>query len=437
MYRFVLPLILSLAGATLATTAVPTFGRDLALSEAEQLVARGNRDVLAARRTAEAAAAGILQADVRPNPVVSYNAASISSNPGIGAGSFANKRIDNTFRIDQVIERGNKRVLRVDAARNMERSVLNDASEVLRQQQLLARNAYADLQQAQGKLELLAGLAELFSRTYSAAQARLKAGDLASADVARVQVDFERAQNDLRVAQAELSRAQFALAYLVADEAAAPTLRASDPWPVASLPAAAQMQRAIADYIENRPDVLSAKAKIEATERLRDLARSQRTRDVSIGAQYERYPGTLPVNSIGVGLSFPLLIGNDYSGDIQRAEVDRYAAMDALDKARAVATTEISRAASDLRAAAERRARYEGSLIAAAQRSAEAAEFAFQRGATSVLEVLDARRTLRAVQLEALAARTEYTKALHAWRASLQPSDAPAATVAPMAAPAR
>ncbi len=437
MYRFVLPLILSLAGATLATTAVPAFGRDLALSEAEQLVARGNRDVLAARRTAEAAAAGILQADVRPNPVVSYNAASISSNPGIGAGSFANKRIDNTFRIDQVIERGNKRVLRVDAARNMERSVLNDASEVLRQQQLLARNAYADLQQAQGKLELLAGLAELFSRTYSAAQARLKAGDLASADVARVQVDFERAQNDLRVAQAELSRAQFALAYLVADEAAAPTLRASDPWPVASLPAAAQMQRAIADYIENRPDVLSAKAKIEATERLRDLARSQRTRDVSIGAQYERYPGTLPVNSIGVGLSFPLLIGNDYSGDIQRAEVDRYAAMDALDKARAVATTEISRAASDLRAAAERRARYEGSLIAAAQRSAEAAEFAFQRGATSVLEVLDARRTLRAVQLEALAAHTEYTKALHAWRASLQASDASTPGAAPMAAPAR
>jgi cobalt-zinc-cadmium efflux system outer membrane protein len=438
VHRLVVPLVLSLAGATLAAAAPPAFARDLALSEAEQLVARGNRDVLAARRAAEAAAAGILQADVRPNPVVSYNAASIGTNPGIGAGSIANKRIDNTFRIDQVVERGNKRELRIDAARNMERAALNDASEVVRQQLLLARNAYADLQQAQGKLELLVGLAELFSRTYSAAQARLKAGDLASADVARVQVDFERAQNDLRVAQAELSRAQFALAYLVADEAAAPTLRASDPWPATALPDPAQMQQAIdgyiAQFIERRPDVLSAKAKIEATERLRDLARSQRTRDFSIGAQYERYPGTLPVNSIGVGLSFPLLVGNDYSGDIQRAEVDRYAAMDALDKARAVATTEISRAASDLRAAGERRARYEGSLIAAAQRSAEAAEFAFQRGATSVLEVLDARRTLRAVQLEALAARTEYTKALHAWRASLQPSDA---TAAPMPAPAR
>ena len=76
------------------------------------------------------------------------------------------------------------------------------------------------------------------------------------------------------------------------------------------------------------------------------------------------------------------------------------------------------RAASDLAAAAERLERYDSTLLEAAQRSAQAAEFAFQRGVTSVLEVLDARRTLRAVRLEALAARTDHAKALAAWRAS-------------------
>jgi cobalt-zinc-cadmium efflux system outer membrane protein len=84
-----------------------------------------------------------------------------------------------------------------------------------------------------------------------------------------------------------------------------------------------------------------------------------------------------------------------------------------------VAANEVRRATSDLNAAAERVERFDGSLLAAAQRSAQAAEFAFQRGATSVLEVLDARRTLRAVQIEALAARADYAKALAAWRASL------------------
>ncbi len=364
-----------------------------------------------------------MQADVRPNPVVSYNAASISSNPGVGGGSLNEKRMDNIFRIDQTLERGNKRELRVNAAQGLERAARNDSLDVLRQQLLIARAAYADLQQAQGKAEILAGISELFGKTYSAAQVRLKAGDLAAADVARVQVDFERSQNDLRVAQAELARARFALAQLMAEEAAAADLRASDPWPAVTAPDATTIQQAIAQYIDSRPDVLAAKARIEATDKLRDLARSQRTRDVSVGAQYERYPSSVPVNSIGFGVSIPLLIGNDYSGDIQRAEVDRYAALDALERARAVAGTEIARAASDLQAAGDRRARFDGSLLAAAQRSADAAEFAFQRGATSVLEVLDARRTLRAVQLDALGARAEYAKALYAWQASLQSAE--------------
>ena len=419
MLRFVVAALLVASGLVRGGA----YARDLTLAQAEQRVARSNREVLAAQRAVESAGAGILQADVRPNPVVSYNASGISNNPGIGSGSITGKRIDSAFRIDQVLERGSKRELRVDAAQGIERAVRSDARDVLRQQQLLARNAYADLQQAQGKAAILAGTAELFSRTYAAAQTRLKAGDLAAADVARVQVDFERAQNDLRVAQSELARAQIALAYLLADESSAPTLRAIDPWPGVPAAETATGPNDLVQYIESRPDVLAAKARIEATEKLRDLARSQRTRDVSVGAQFERYPGSLPVNSVGFGVSVPLFIGNDFSGDIQRAEVDRYAALDALEKARAVAATEIMRARSDLRAFAERLERYEGSLLAAAQRSADAAEFAFQRGATSVLEVLDARRTLRAVQLEALGARADYARALYAFRASVQTAD--------------
>jgi cobalt-zinc-cadmium efflux system outer membrane protein len=164
--------------------------------------------------------------------------------------------------------------------------------------------------------------------------------------------------------------------------------------------------------------VVAARSRVAAAEKLRDLAKSLQTRDVTIGAQYERYPGTIPADSVGFGISVPLFTGNDFSGDIRRAEVDRYAALDALDRVRAVAGNDIRRAASDLAAAAERLERYDSTLLEAAQRTAQAVEFAFQRGATSVLEVLDARRTLRAVRLEALAARTDHAKALAAWRAS-------------------
>ena len=392
--------------------------RDLSLVEAEKLLAERGRELLAARRAVEAAGAQRISAAARPNPTLSLNSSSISNNPGTGSGPPNQWRIDTILRIDQPFERGNKRELRMEAAEGLERAARGDSLDVLRTQLAQLRGAYYDLKQAEEKVAILGETAQLFGRTLAAAQSRLKAGDLAAADVARVQVDHERAQNDFRSSQADLARARLALAYMIGEDRGAPDLRAADPWPERLRPDAAQVERAIEQAAETRPDVAAARARVAAAEKLRDLAKSQQTRDVTIGAQYERYPGSVPVDSIGFGISVPLFTGNDFSGDIRRAEVDRYSALDALDRVRVVAGNDIRRAASDLTAAAERLERYDSTLLDSAQRSAQAAEFAFQRGATSVLEVLDARRTLRAVRLEALAARTEHAKALAAWRAS-------------------
>src|SRR3954464_1643623 len=402
--------------AVLAVAAVSPLcaARDLTLAETERLLAANNRDLQAARRAIESAEAQSLIAGARPNATFSMNSSSISSNPGLGPGPIYDKRMDTVLRIDQPFERGNKRELRLDAAAGLQRAAHNDSLEALRQQLTAGRGAYYELKQAQEKLKVLGETAELFSGTFNAAQARLKAGDLAPADVAKVQVDYERSRNDARAAQGDLLRSQTALAYLIGLELEATELRAVDGWPAAER---AEFQ-VVEQAIDNRPDVLAAKARVDAAEKLRDLAKAQRTRDITLGAQYERFPGNLPINSVGFGISFPLFTGYDFSGDIQKAEVDRYAALDALARARAIAATELRRAASDLNAAADRVERFDTSLLGAAGRSVQAAEFAFQRGAISVLEVLDARRTLRAVQLEALAARVDLAKALAAWRAS-------------------
>jgi len=399
--------------------------RDLTLVEAERLFVERSRDLIVARRAVEAAGAQRTIAAARPNPTLSLNTSSISSNPGTGPGPLNQKRMDTVLRIDQPFERGSKRELRMDAAEGLERAARGDSLDVLRTQLAQMRGAYYDLKQAEEKVAILAETAQLFARTLAAAQSRLKAGDLAAAEVAKVQVDQERAQNDARASQAELVRAQFALAYLIGEDRAAEELRVADPWPGLERPDPAALERAIAQGADTRADVVAARARVAAAEKLRDLAKSQQTRDITLGAQYERFPGNIPSDSIGIGISLPLFTGNDFSGDIQRAEVDRYSALDALDRARAVAVNDIRRAASDLAAAGDRVERYDSTLLDAAQRTAQAVEFAFQRGATSVLEVLDARRTLRAVRLEALAARTEYAKALAAWRASLTTTEMP------------
>src|SRR3989475_220109 len=341
----------------IGAAAAPCDARDLSLMEAEKLLAAHNRELRAARRAVESAQAQRLIAAARPNPTFSINSSQINNNPGIGAGPLGQKHIDTVFRIDQPFERGDKRELRLDAASGLQKAAENDSLDVLRQQLAALRAAYFDLKQVQEKALVLADTAQLFTGTLAAAQARLKARDLAPADVAKVQVDYERAQNEARGVRAELVRAQFALGYMIGAEAGAGELRATDPWPAAERADPAALEQAI----DARPDVLAAQARVEAAEKQRDLAKAQRTRDFTIGAQFERFPGSLPINSIGFGVAFPLFTGYDFSGDIQKAEVDRYAALDALERARALAGIELRRAASDLNAAAERLERYETS----------------------------------------------------------------------------
>jgi cobalt-zinc-cadmium efflux system outer membrane protein len=394
--------------------ALPARSADLSLAQAEALLAARNRELQLARRAAESADAQLVIAGARPNPTLSLNSSQINNNPGIGNGPLAQKRIDTVLRLDQPIERGSKRELRIGAAQGLASAARGDALDTLRQQLAALRTSYYELKFAQEKLVVLGETAQLFERSFAAAQTRLKAGDLAAADLAKLQVDYERSRNDARAAVGDLARAQLALAYLIGEEARASELRAADDWPAPRALDAASMQRAI----DARPDVLAARARLEAAQQARDLALAQRTRDVVVGAQIERMPGTDPVNSIGVGIAIPLFTGYDFSGDIRKAETDRYAARDALDRTRALAAVDLRRAASDAAAAAERVARFQGELLGAAERAAQGAEFAFERGGTTVLEVLDARRTLRAVRLEALAARADYAKALAAWQAS-------------------
>ncbi len=386
----------------------------LSLAEADALLVQKNRELQAARRAVESAAAVTLSAGQRPNPNLSLSTVNISPSRGVGNGALRDKAVDSTIRLDQLIERGNKRGLRLSTAKKLEAASGEDLADVLRQQRLALRGGYYDLQLAQDRVEISAGTAELYQHSLQAADLRLSAGDIASSDVARIRVDALRAQNDARAAEAERRRAQLALAYLIGAEQRTELLRAADAWPAPQALAAIDADA----LIERRPDVRAARARVEAADAARELARSLRTRDVSVGVQFEHFPDNFgnAANSYGIALSVPLFTRYYYEGDIAQAEAAYNSAADNLERARAVARSEIAKALSDVTAAAERLARYQDSLLAEAKKSADAAEFAYKNGAIGVMDLLDARRTLRAIQLDAAAAQADYAKALAAWQ---------------------
>ena len=408
----------------------------LTLPAAEALLTQKNRDIALARRIQEQAGADIITAGQRPNPQLSWTTQNINPNRGIGSGDVRAKTVDSIVRIDQLFERGGKAELRTETARRLEGAAGEDVAEITRQQLLALRFAYFDVLAGQDKVAASAESAALFGKTAEAAQLRLKAGDLAAVDVARIRVDVLRAQNDARSAEADLSRARVNLGVLIGAEPDAASIRAVTPWPkadgaapsgTAAAPAAQSGERPDSSLelrLDSRPDVRAARARVAAADKARELAQSLRTRDVSVGVQFEHWPSRADANNQGTGNSFgvafavPLFVRHNNEGEIARAQADWYVARDALERVLGLARSEAARAASDLAAARERLFRFENELIKEAERTAAAAEFAFKNGATGVMDLLDARRTLKAIQIDAANARGDYAKALAAYALS-------------------
>ena len=96
---------------------------------------------------------------------------------------------------------------------------------------------------------------------------------------------------------------------------------------------------------------------------------------------------------------------------VRRASSDLQSARLETERLTVQLATERSRLAQGFANAREREERLRDQALPAAQRNAQTAEYAFQRGAASVLEVLDAQRTLRGIQIEVLAARADRLRA--------------------------
>ncbi len=402
--RCLLPLLSVFSGLFLSTSVSA-----LTLKDAEALWQQHSRELQLADSALAGAVADLQVADRRPNPDLALNVASISPQSGLGSGYLKDKRMDSILRIEQVIERGGKRELRVRSASARLAAAGLEREDVKCQQRAELRRAYFDLLLAQEKHSQAGAAAELYERSLQAANLRLKAGDVAPVDVARLAVDKARADNEARQAQGELEQLREDLAYLIGRESEAQMLVASDPWP-AVLGGDLPMPR-----LEQRPDLRASNQRLSAAEAERDLARALKTRDVSIGVQMEHNLQNAPTNSYGVGISIPLLVWHAHEGEIARAESELGSARLHYAKQQAQALGQVAQARSALLAARDRLQRLTGGMLLDAERVAKAAELAYAKGAMNLMDLLDAGRTLRQVRIEAATAQADYAKARSDW----------------------
>ncbi len=409
-HRFVLsllrffPLLLCFASVTI-------FAAPLTLQQAENQLLQSNHAILAARRALEGATADITIAGQAPNPTVSYSTTDISRRNGVGGGSLPHKRMDQTVSIQQQIERGDRRELRRNSATALELAARADYADVCRQQRLLLHQAWFDLLAASERKRLLLETASLYQRGMVATELRLKLGDVSRVEASRLRIEALRAENDARLASADQEKALARLSLLLGN----PSTQAIEPagdWPAIQSP-----EKSLA--LEGRPDVRAAASRIESSERKRSIARSLTTRDLTVGAQVERF-GPAPGVTYGVSIAMPLFVRYGFEGEQARAEAEYSAAIEERERTLRTAYTETEQARADLTAAIDRLQRIESDALPQAREVGAASELAYRKGAIGLTDLLDARRTLRAVELEVVAARADHAKARAAWLAATQ-----------------
>ncbi|MDB5987734.1 MAG: outer rane efflux protein [Nevskia sp.] len=421
--RLVIALLVGFSSAPAFAAAGDGCASVLSLNDAEARLPN-DPDLRLARHAVDGAVADLTSAGERPNPSLNLSSSAYDVRHGLGPGNAWDKQVDSVIQFEQPIERGGKRGLRQAAARQGIVAADADFADQKRQALLALRQAFYDLQLAEQKLAIDRDIADAQAATQHAAEQRLHAGDIAAADVARLRVETSKADNDVRQAETDLAAARIALAYLIGCGADA-AFSISGDWPVpGELPAPDDANST------QRADVAAARARAAQAHSSLDLAKAQRTRDISVGVQVEHYPGGPPAPSdgdvlLGFDVSVPLHLFHAYQGEIARASSDAAAGEDALAQTQAQAAADLARAHSDLLASAARARNFHDSILPQAQTAADAIEYAYARGALPLLDLLDARRTLHSTRIDAATAQSAYAKALAAWRAVTERYDAP------------
>ncbi|WP_374489218.1 TolC family protein [Zoogloea sp.] len=367
---------------------------EMPLSEAQTRLLNANPNILRARATWEAAQAGLQTAGARPNPTLGVSVSSIK--PG-QRGSYWDRPLDQILSLNQTLERGDKRALRLQAAEHGLQASQAELDNTIRLMRGELAGTWVQLKAAQEIHQTALENAALAERTAQAAAVRLKAGDLSGVDAARFAADAARVRNDARLAERDLTRAQLALALLLGYPADGPALVAKGDWPTAPAPSRPAEG-------QERPDLAAARLRLAQADQQRNLARAQRTRDITVGVQYEHQPPD-GRNTYGFSLSIPLFVGNDFRGDIARSEADYTTASIQLEDIRARARSEQQALSSELAAHQATFNTLRDQVLPAAERAAKGAEVAILKGGMGLTDYLDTQRTLRITRIELIQAR--------------------------------
>lgn len=358
----------------------------ITLDEAVRMALQHNHNLMAIRTTIEQSRAQEITAGLRPNPVLSGSWQSPSLFTPEGASQVG-------LSLSQDFELG-KRGRRIQAARDatdVTRSQVGDSERALVFQ---VASQFINVQLAESTLELAQQNLRSFQSAVEISESTYRIGSLSENDYLKIKLQLLQFETDVQQAQLARAQALADLRQLLGYESVPPDYDVTGPFDDEPLTVDLEDLQKLAS--QNRPDLRAAEQGLAAADSQHELAKVNARPDVTLSANYSNSAG---IAAAILGLSLPLPVFDRNQGEVARTQWVRTQARQQHAEVLGQVKTDVKDAYEALQTS-DRVARfYRSGYLEVAHKSRDISEYAYRRGAASLLDFLDAERSYRATQI--------------------------------------
>ncbi|OJV46880.1 MAG: hypothetical protein BGO40_01005 [Chryseobacterium sp. 39-10] len=360
------------------------------------LVGKNNLEYSAEKFNINIAEANILRAKIFPDPELGFGYADNGQRRmGMGYGFSS--------QLSWTLELGGKRKARIDLAKNeaqLTNLLLEDYFRNLRADATLA---YLLTIQNRHLLDVQLNSYQQMKKLAEADSIRFKLGSITQVDARQSKLEAGTMLNEVYEAEAELKTALANLSLLTGQKQMEAFFYTQEEF--TGFDRNFVLQDLIPMAQNNRADLKAALQSKNISQSMIKLAKANRAIDLglSVGAGYNSYvrniiAPTPSFTTVNAGISIPLKFSNNRPGELRAAQYGALQAEQLYKKTELTIETEVTQAFYTYKAAQKQVLQFNTGLLAEAKAIMDGKIYSYQRGETSLLEVLNAQRTYNDVQ---------------------------------------
>jgi outer membrane protein, heavy metal efflux system len=355
---------------------------------------QNNPSLLADQLNVDESRAQEITAHLRPNPQLGLLSDQITPfNVGPSTGPFAYLLPSAT--ISYLIERDNKRNLRLESAQKATKIAISTHADLARTLLFNLRSAFVSTLQAKAVLQLTHDNLAYYDRVLNVSRDRFTAGDIAQVDLDRLELQRVQYESDVQTALVNLRTAKIQLLTLLNDRTPIEQFDVNGPYDFNETILSLDQFRKIA--LDTRPDLRAAIESLDKAQTDHKLAVANGSTDPTVSFDIGRNP---PIDLyFGVGVSIPLRIFDRNQGEKLRTKLDIDRNQKLVDAAQAQVFSDVDSAYATLSSNLVLLHPYKEKYLQQAARVRDTITFSYQHGGASLLDFLSAENDYRSIQL--------------------------------------